>query len=88
MTGPFAFSVSRYSHFDSGHYFFELVYVASACPGVLVNPRLLWKNFSYHLVAVPEPFAPGNLDTADYSFLRNTWLDSGYWFFDCSLEAF
>ena len=24
-----------------------------------VNPRLLWKNFSYHLVTLPEAFAPG-----------------------------
>ena len=34
VTGPVACS---YSHLDSGHCFFELVVLASACPGVLAS---------------------------------------------------
>ena len=77
-------AVSRCSHLDSGYYFLELVCLASACSGVLASIHgCFWKIFSYHLVTLPEPFATGNLDTWPL-FLRNSWLDSGYRFFDCS----
>ena len=39
------------------------------CPGFWRQSTVaFWKNSCYHLVTVPEPFAPGNLDTAGYSF--------------------
>ena len=60
VAGPVAFSCSRYSHLDSGHYFFELVVLASACPGVLASTHgSFWKNFSKNLVTMPASFAPG-----------------------------
>ena len=47
MTGPVAFSCSRCSHLDSGHYFFELVYLACACRSFGVNLRLLLEEFQF-----------------------------------------
>ena len=50
VKGPVAFTCSRYSHLDSGHYYFELVVLASACPGVVgVYPRLLLEEFQLSL---------------------------------------
>ena len=47
VTGPVAFSFSRYPRLDSGHYFFEVLVLASACPGVLASIHgCFWKNFS------------------------------------------
>ena len=46
VKGPVAFSCSRYSHLDSGHYFFELVVLASACLGVLASTTVAFGRIS------------------------------------------
>ena len=77
VTGPFAFSCSRTSHLDSGHHFFELVCLASACPGALASIHgCFWKNFSFRLVTLPEPFAwkSGHLVVLFAQYLTRQWI--------------
>ena len=79
-------AVSRYPHLDPGHYFYEPLYLAGTCPGVLASVYgCFWKNVTQYLRC--ERFAHGNLDTAFsssriwwYVFLRNTWFVRGYMF--------
>ena len=75
VTGPVLSAVTRYSHLDSGYYFFELVYLACGCPGVLASIHgCFWKNFSYHQVTVLEPFASGNMATLFAQYLARQWI--------------
>ena len=61
----------------TAHYFCKRLYLACTWPGVHAPVYgSFWKNLSFiHVVFAPEPFAPGNLDTA-----------APYMFFDCSLR--
>ena len=61
----FPCAVSRSPHLNSGHYFYEPLYLAGTCPGVHASVNVAFGRISviFFVLLAPEPFAHGNLDT-------------------------